>query len=265
MISTSFSASSVVSLQRLLINNISSELTANIALANLYSKYHLEIMKSITSSFAGSFEVNGIKSMYEVSKLLEPISINHKDYLWVLYPCSSSMYTIYTDGLYPIPRTLMNGHQGDSRMLDLEQILHLNPEKVVSIKPKLQREILVAVTTCNQIKMTLVTLSYLTKALDNLADIVIMDDASSDQTAIVLRQKGYFVMQSEKPQGLTFHWNKAYSFAILLGYKYVIFMNNDVLVPQGALKEMAKDIAFVPLLVPLSTLAGAGHNPNQVS
>jgi hypothetical protein len=49
------------------------------------------------------------------------------------------------------------------------------------------------------------------------------------------------------------------------GYKYVIFANNDVLVPPGAVDTIRKVMVNEALVVPLTTELGAGHNPAQVS
>lgn len=49
------------------------------------------------------------------------------------------------------------------------------------------------------------------------------------------------------------------------GYGYVIFANNDVLVPHGAIESIRNDLQNEVLVVPLTTMKGAGHNPGQVS
>ena len=49
------------------------------------------------------------------------------------------------------------------------------------------------------------------------------------------------------------------------GYKYIIFANNDILVPYGAIHALRRDLMNEVLVVPLTTLKGAGHNPGQVN
>lgn len=49
------------------------------------------------------------------------------------------------------------------------------------------------------------------------------------------------------------------------GYKYIIFANNDILVPYGAIHALRRDLLNEVLVVPLTTLKGAGHNPGQVN
>jgi pimeloyl-ACP methyl ester carboxylesterase len=52
---------------------------------------------------------------------------------------------------------------------------------------------------------------------------------------------------------------------LIQGYSYVIFANNDVLVPHGAIESIRNDLQNEVLVVPLTTMKGAGHNPGQVS
>lgn len=52
--------------------------------------------------------------------------------------------------------------------------------------------------------------------------------------------------------------------ALQMGYKYVIYTNNDVIVPSGAIDIMRIMLNKNVLVVPLSTTEGAGHNPGQV-
>lgn len=122
----------------------------------------------------------------------------------------------------------------------------------------------IVLTTCNQLPFTIHCLSYL-KSSFALSDLVIVDDHSVDGTVEYLQRKGYFVIPSRVPQGLTASWNIGYEFAKLSGYKYVFFLNNDVLVPRGAVAEMRRDLLREILVVPTTTTAGAGHNPAQVT
>jgi glycosyltransferase involved in cell wall biosynthesis len=112
--------------------------------------------------------------------------------------------------------------------------------------------------------MSLLALDYLRHSFD-IADLVIVDDHSVDGTPAYLAKKGYFVISKDEPKGLTDSWNRGYELAVALGYKYVIFANNDILVPRGAAHEMRRVLMDEVLTVPLTTLKGAGHNPSQVS
>ena len=87
---------------------------------------------------------------------------------------------------------------------------------------------------------------------------------SIDGSTAYLRRKGYFVLSTPAAKGLTYTWNQGYHFAIQAGYKYIIYMNNDILVPKGAVGELVKDLKGHSVVVPMTTLIGAGHNPIQV-
>lgn len=79
-----------------------------------------------------------------------------------------------------------------------------------------------------------------------------------------LAKKGFMVLSKSAASGLTQSWNMGYHVAVALGYRYVFFANNDVLVPRGALEEMKAVLAYNELAVPLTTTKGAGHHPGQV-
>jgi hypothetical protein len=51
----------------------------------------------------------------------------------------------------------------------------------------------------------------------------------------------------------------------MLKYNYVIFSNNDVLVPHGVVDITRMALKSEALVVPLTTKKGAGHNPKQVT
>jgi glycosyltransferase involved in cell wall biosynthesis len=125
------------------------------------------------------------------------------------------------------------------------------------------RDLLIVFTTCNLLSMTVLALDYLGHSLD-VADLVIVDDHSVDGTVEYLIKKGYFVLTKDTPSGLTDSWNKGYYLAVAMEYKYVIFANNDILVPKGAVRELRRVLMKEALVVPLTTYKGAGHNPSQV-
>jgi hypothetical protein len=125
------------------------------------------------------------------------------------------------------------------------------------------RDLLIVFTTCNLLSMTVLALDYLGHSLD-VADLVIVDDHSVDGTVEYLIKKGYFVLTKDTPAGLTDSWNKGYYLAVAMGYKYVVFANNDILVPKGAVRELRRVLMTEALVVPLTTYKGAGHNPSQV-
>jgi hypothetical protein len=125
-------------------------------------------------------------------------------------------------------------------------------------------EILIVLTTCNKLSMTILSLQYLHNTA-KIADIVIVDDHSTDGTVEYLQKKGFAVIaKPQKATGLTDSWNIGYRLAVSLGYKHVIFTNNDVLLTTGAVHLMHYGLKSHPLVVPLTTHKGSGHHQLQV-
>lgn len=99
------------------------------------------------------------------------------------------------------------------------------------------------------------------------------------------------MLEKEEALGLTHSWNVGYRFDFsllsslfaclqlssllfclvvlnlfrigkILKYKYLIFANNDILVPQGAVDMCRRGLLTEALVVPMTTKKGAGHNPS---
>lgn len=127
-----------------------------------------------------------------------------------------------------------------------------------------RKDTLIVFTTCNQLKMTMYALEYIKPALA-YADLLIVDDYSVDGTVDYLTKKGYAVMTKNKAMGLTDSWNKGFQVSVKMGYKYVTFTNNDVLVTKDGIKQLHDVLRREALVVPMTSTLGAGHNPAQVS
>ena len=128
---------------------------------------------------------------------------------------------------------------------------------------------LIALTTSNELPITLVTIQYLKELLPFSATInfIVIDDCSSDGTVSVLRKRGFEVISKTKPYGLSHSWNVAYEVASRRGYKYLFVMNNDVLVTKETVLEI-RDLLYergnqASVVGGLTTSRGAGHNPIQ--
>jgi hypothetical protein len=126
-----------------------------------------------------------------------------------------------------------------------------------------ESQILIVYTTCNQLPMTILSLQFL-RNTDKLADLVVIDDHSTDGTVEYLRKRGFAVITKPKATGLTDSWNIGYRLAVALGYKNVVFTNNDVLLTTGSVALMYQGLRDYGLVVPLTTEKGAGHHPAQV-
>jgi hypothetical protein len=124
-------------------------------------------------------------------------------------------------------------------------------------------KILIVFTTCNQLQMTILSLQYM--RVPDVADLLVVDDHSTDGTVEYLQKRGFAVITKPKPTGLTDSWNIGYRFAVMMGYPHLILMNNDVLLTTGAVRTMHLALGLGHALVaPLTTEKGAGHNPSQV-
>lgn len=126
-----------------------------------------------------------------------------------------------------------------------------------------ESQILIIYTTCNQLPMTILSLQFL-RNTDKLADLLVVDDHSTDGTVEYLQKRGFAVITKPKATGLTDSWNIGYRVAVALGYKNVIFTNNDVLLTTGSVALMYQGLREYGLVVPLTTDKGAGHHPAQV-
>lgn len=124
-------------------------------------------------------------------------------------------------------------------------------------------KMLLVITTCNEISATLRVLSSIEKCNQENFDVLFIDDASDDDTVTRLRQLGYYVITKEKAQGLTDSWNMGYKYFMESNYEAVIFANNDILLPCGAIQGIKHSLAKYPFVVPLTSEIGSGHNPSQ--
>ena len=121
---------------------------------------------------------------------------------------------------------------------------------------------LLVLTTSNQIESTVRCIQSIEAASDAF-DVLVIDDNSKDGTPKYLIKRDYAVITADEPHGLTYSWNKAYSIAQLLSYKCIIFANNDIILPSGSTSALLAVLSNYPIVVPLTTDIGAGHNPSQ--
>jgi len=124
---------------------------------------------------------------------------------------------------------------------------------------------LVVLTTYNQSDITRACLDSL-KLISDEHDILIVDDASTDDTINLCAEYNVTCITKEIGKGLTDSWNQAYQYFKDNDYKYFVIANNDILVPDEVLSEMIDVLDKWPcsLVAPMSTQLGAGHNLEQV-
>ena len=101
------------------------------------------------------------------------------------------------------------------------------------------KKTLVAVTTHNQSSFTKKCLKTL---LNQSVDVAVFDDCSSDNTRDVCKKYNVPIFVNKKRRGVTYSWNKAYQYFLKNDYDILIISNNDVLVPQGAIDNIVRDL-----------------------
>ena len=124
-------------------------------------------------------------------------------------------------------------------------------------------QILLVITTYNQLPFTKLCVESVKKITDVNCDLMIFDDVSTDGTQQWCYENNITIREKDKGRGLTDSWNDAYKyFKDNAHYKYIVLANNDILIPNGALSEMVDVFNkwSFSLVVPLSTRYGAGHN-----
>ncbi|MBA7636648.1 hypothetical protein ES703_44269 [subsurface metagenome] len=117
---------------------------------------------------------------------------------------------------------------------------------------------LFAITTFNQIQYTRGCLNSLNNSKVRNMDIVIFDDHSRDKTINLDKEYDIKIITKSKGKGLTDSWNMAFRYFDDYDYDYFFLINNDVLIPAGALEQMIILLENNSLVVPMTTLSGAG-------
>jgi len=118
---------------------------------------------------------------------------------------------------------------------------------------------LLAITTFNQIIYTRKCLDYLENSKVRNMDIVIFDDHSRDETINLDKEYDIKIITKPKGKGLTDSWNIAFKYFDDYDYDYFFLINNDVLIPNGALEQMLILLKNNSLVVPMTSIYGAGH------
>ena len=126
-------------------------------------------------------------------------------------------------------------------------------------------KVLIAITTYNQLEYTKLFYKSFKQIDSNLFDLLVIDDASTDDTVEWCKENNIKYVTKDVGNGLTNSWNIAYKYFKKNRYKYIVLANNDILVPKGAIEELKIVLDRWPcsLVVPLSTNTGCGHNKLQ--
>ncbi len=122
---------------------------------------------------------------------------------------------------------------------------------------------LLAITTANQFDYTKRCLESISDTDKEEVDIIIVDDASTDETVNYAEKACKLVIKKDKPLGLTNSWNLAYQFFKKNNYKNLILSNNDVLIPEGSIIKLIDALENNIIVAPLSNSTGVKLYPKQ--
>lgn len=222
---------------------------------NLLTKYEAEVLYTLSSSV--------IKQGVEYYRMIPDSSTGGKQFTMLDADLCRTYTLLNLFELSQMDRVDVNSLFRHKPIAAKENRMLSVPPAPLSIGVYSKREILIVYTTCNQLSMTIMSLQYL-RNTGKVADVVVIDDHSTDGTVEYVKKKGFAIISKRRPTGLTDSWNIGYRLAVALGYKQVLFTNNDVLLTAGAVHLMHHGLKSYPLVVPLTTDYGAGHHKLQV-
>lgn len=121
------------------------------------------------------------------------------------------------------------------------------------------KKVLLCLTTANQWHYTEQAVEVFKISYPTGVDLLVVDDASEDETVTKLRNLGIEVLTKLEPKGVTDSWNIAYREFLGRGYDILFLANNDILIPRGSLEPLAELLNNEVLVSPMSTPRGVGH------
>ncbi len=222
-------------------------------------------VESLIATYQAEILYSGLGNLFRVGENVYRAQLLSKDgrefRLAQVDSCMMStlldIFEMSQNSILPVDRLLFTLNPNNNFSLSVESV------SIDRSFMETESQILIVYTTCNQLPMTILSLQFL-RNTDKLADLVVIDDHSTDGTVEYLRKKGFAVITKPKATGLTDSWNIGYRLAVALGYKHVVFTNNDVLLTTGSVALMYQGLRDYGLVVPLTTEKGAGHHPAQV-
>jgi hypothetical protein len=123
---------------------------------------------------------------------------------------------------------------------------------------KAMRELLIAVTSANNINITKDCL----KSIPVGPKVIVYDDASTEPIKEVCSELKVDLKKEDKPRGLTNLWNRAYADFWSSSFKNILITNNDVIFPTGSIEEMVRvfNEQSPVILGPVTNKPGTGIN-----
>jgi len=127
------------------------------------------------------------------------------------------------------------------------------------------KDTLIAITTYNHSDHTKLLLESIKKINTTTIDVCIVDNCSTDDTREVCKEFDVEFYGKKENENLTHSINMAYNIFKNSDYTYLAIVNNDILIPAGAIEELKEALSFRPssIVVPMSTERGCGHNKVQ--
>tara|TARA_R110002110_G_scaffold31903_13_gene111607 strand:- start:2756 stop:3580 length:825 start_codon:yes stop_codon:yes gene_type:complete len=130
----------------------------------------------------------------------------------------------------------------------------------------MKNKVLFLITTYNQLEYTKLCIESLNKVNDIDFDVLVIDDCSNDGTQQWCKDNNIKIIEKPTGKGLTHTWNEGYRyFRDNPEYTHWVNSNHDVIVPNGALSQLAFTLNKWPfsLVSPMGDKNGVGHNPHQ--
>lgn len=122
---------------------------------------------------------------------------------------------------------------------------------------------LLAITTANQVEYTSRFVDSLLTHLPQNIDLLIVDDASIDNTIDYCLKNKIPYISKQSSKGLTHSWNIAYEKFKWGGYKNLYISNNDILIPKGALESLEHGLEIYTMVGPLTNKKSVPYHAHQ--
>jgi hypothetical protein len=184
----------------------------------LWSKYLDSILFSLNGYYIAETNTSNFSDDNWNRTVVEFLtqSYHNNFYHFFINSIPSSKNIIFKQAIFP-----------EDCYLNLQNLLDVYPRKIPSVsyesisqdmsplKSSPTKKILFILTICNQLRMTIEALSYIVQSLD-IIDLIILDDHSIDGSAAYLQKKGFHVLTTTKPTGVTHLWNLGDSTSLVI-------------------------------------------------
>ena len=122
---------------------------------------------------------------------------------------------------------------------------------------------LLILTTANQLEYSKAAIRSILRCELKTVDLLVIDDCSNDGTPEFCEEHDINILKKNAPAGLTHSWNLGYQEFKRKGYNFLIFANNDILVPKRSIEHLVSELKDKTIVSAMSTTKGVGHQPAQ--